>query len=283
MSDFADSSPAAQAPNLAPKQTLSRWPQRLLSLSAKFWFVIAAIGQWLFVYYILLAYGPRTASGNFASWDETGLIEGYTQGDWLGNLGFISHVLLAVIVMGGGTMQLVPALRKRFPAVHRWTGRTYLAVAVFMAVGGIALTWVRGSRLNDIGALGTTIDGILILVAAAFALRFAIARRIDTHRRWAMRLFIFASGVWFTRVGYMGWAMLTGGAGISRSLDGPFDLFIAYGSWAVPWLILELYMRACDSRSAGFKLAMTGVVTAGALFTAVGVFGAWMMMWSPHI
>lgn len=247
------------------------------------WFLVAAAGQWLFVYYVLAAYGPPTVAGNYAAWDETGLIQGYTAGDWLGNLGFISHVLLAAVITAGGTMQLVPPLRRRFPAVHRWTGRIFMAVAVFMAVGGIALIWVRGTKLNDIVALGTTIDGILILVAAGFALRHAIARRIDSHRRWAMRLFILVSGVWFLRVLYMAWGISTRGVGIGERMNGPTDYVLAFACYLLPLAMLELYLRACDSRSAAIKLAMAAGMVVASAATALGIFGAWMVMWSPHV
>ncbi|WP_203293346.1 DUF2306 domain-containing protein [Maricaulis parjimensis] len=279
MSD-ASAPTAARSPVPPAGLSLSR---TLLSASAKLWFLAAATGQWMFVYYITLAYLPVTVAGDYASWDDTGLMEGYTQGDAWGNLAFISHVLLAAVITAGGLLQLTPALRKRFPALHRWTGRTYMLIAVFMALGGIGLIWIRGTRVNDVAALGTTMDAILILVAAGFALRHAMARQINSHRRWAMRLFIFVSGVWFTRIGYMGWAMLTGGAGMSRDLTGWFDSFIAWGSFLIPWILLELYMRAQDSRSSAVKFAMSGVVLLAAAFTALGVFGAWMMMWSPHI
>ncbi|MEE2566836.1 DUF2306 domain-containing protein [Hyphobacterium marinum] len=255
----------------------------LLKASAIAWFIPAAIGQWLFAYYVLAAYGPSTATGQWSEWDQTGLMQGYTVGDLIGNLVFISHVLLTAVITVGGTLQLVPPLRKRYPAVHRFTGRTFLIVAVILAVGGIWMIWGRGSRLTDIGGWGTTLNAVLILVAAAIAVTFAVRRQIDRHRRWAMRLFIFVSGVWFTRLGYMAWAILTGGTGMSRSLDGPFDLFIAFGSYLVPWAVLEIYLAASDSRSDVFKLSTAGLTLAATAVTAIGVFGAWNVMWSPHI
>jgi hypothetical protein len=51
----------------------------------------------------------------------------------------------------------------------------------------------------------------------------------------------------------------------------------------LPWAILELYLRACDSRAVPVKLGMAGVMLAAAGVTALGVFGAWMVMWSPHV
>lgn len=255
----------------------------VLKTTGLLWFLVAVIGQWLFAYYVIAAYGLPTVSGNWSSWDDTGLIQGYTVDDLIGNLAFVSHALLTAIVCVGGTMQLMPPIRNRFPAIHRWTGRTYLLVAVVMSVGGIWMIWGRGSRLNDIGGWGTTVNGVLVLITAATAFYFIKQRKIDQHRRWAMRTFILLSGVWFTRLGYMSWAIATGGLGMSRSLDGPFDMFIAYGSYLLPLAVLELYFLASNSRSDGVKLAVSGLMVAATAATALGVFGAWMMMWSPHV
>lgn len=257
--------------------------QRILKSSGLLWFLAAMVGQWLFAYYVIAAYAPETVAGNWAEWDETGLIQGFTAGDLVGNLAFISHALLTAIICIGGTMQLMPPVRKRFPALHRWTGRTYLTIGAVMAIGGIWMIWGRGSRLTEIGGWGTTINGLLALVTIVVAFYFAKRREIDRHRRWAMRTFILLSGVWFTRLGYMAWAILTGGAGMSRSLNGPFDIFIAFGSYLLPLAILEIYLAASDSRSSGFKLATSVVMLAAAGITALGTFGAWMMMWSPHV
>ncbi len=237
----------------APSRKASR-AHSLLKASGLLWFLVAVIGQWLFAYYVIAAYGPPTASGNWANWDDVGLIQGYTAGDLVGNLAFVSHALLTAIVCIGGTMQLMPPIRNRFPAIHRWTGRTYLLVAAIMSVGGIWMIWGRGSRLTEIGGWGTTINGLLVLVTAIVAFHFARRRQIDQHRRWAMRTFILLSGVWFTRLGYMSWAIMTGGLGMSRSLDGPFDMFIAFGSYLLPLAILEIYFLASESRSSGGTL-----------------------------
>ncbi|WP_421786345.1 DUF2306 domain-containing protein [Hyphobacterium sp.] len=258
-------------------------PHTLLKSTGLLWFLAAVIGQWLFAYYVIAAYAPETLSGQWERWDETGLIQGFTVDDLIGNLAFISHALLTAVVCIGGTLQLMPPVRRRFPALHRWTGRTYLTVGAFLAIGGIWMIWVRGTQLTLTGAWGTTINGLMVLVTIGVAYHFARKRDIDRHRRWAMRTFILLSGVWFTRLGYMAWAILTGGAGMSRSLDGPFDLFIAFGSYLVPLAVLEIYLAASDSHSRTFKLATSAVMVAAAGFTALGVFGAWTVMWSPHV
>jgi len=262
----------------------ARLAQSSLKASAILWFITATIGQWIFVYYILKAYGPNTLAGNFAGWDDTGLISGYVDGDLFGNLMFALHVFLAAVVTVGGTLQLTPQLRKRFPALHRATGRVFLTVAVFLALGGLWMTWGRGTRLSDVGALGTSFVGVLILVFSAFTLRHAIKRQIDQHRRWAMRTFIVVNGVWFFRLGLTGWFLINQGpVGHSRNLDGPADIIISFACYLIPLAILELYQRAVDARSSTPKWIMTGVVTLGAGATALGVFSAYMMLWSPHL
>ena len=248
------------------------------------WFLVAAAGQWTFVWYILNVYGVTTAAGNPQDWNETGLMVGYVDGDWFGNLMFGVHVLLAAVITMGGTLQLVPVLRKRLPALHRWNGRIFMVIAVVLAVGGLWMTWLREARLSDLGALGVSLNGILILIAAPIALHLAMKRRIDQHRRWAMRLFILVNGVWFFRIGFMAWIIIMQGpVGSTRQLDGPFDLTLAFACYLLPLAVLELYFRAGRAQSAAPKLAVAGLVLLLTLVTAVGIFGAWMFMWSPHL
>lgn len=248
------------------------------------WFLVAAAGQWTFVWYILNVYGLTTASGDIEAWNNTRPIVGYVANDFIGNLMFAIHVLLAAVITVGGTLQLVPVLRHRLPAVHRWNGRVFMLIAVILAAGGLWMTWVRDARLSDLGALGVSFNGILILIVAPIALRLAMLRRIDEHRRWAMRLFILINGVWFFRIGFMAWIIaMQGPVGSTSRLDGPFDLTLAFGCYLLPLAMLELYFRAGRAKSATPKLAMAGLVLALTLVTAVGIFGAWMFMWSPHL
>jgi hypothetical protein len=261
-----------------------RAAQRALKASGILWFLVALTGQWLFVAYIAVAYGLTTAAGDYAAWDDTGLIMGFAAGDAFGNFMFAAHVLLAAVVTIGGSLQLIPTIRHRIPVVHRWNGRIFMIISVFMAVGGLWMVWGRGARLSEIGSIGLSIDGILILVAAAIALNFAVRRQIDSHRRWAMRLFILVNAVWFYRLGFMAWIILMQGpVGVGDNLDGPFDITISFLCYLLPLAVLELYMRACDSTKAAGKWMTTGLMLVGTAVTALGIFGAWMFMWSPNM
>lgn len=248
------------------------------------WFLVAAVGQAAFVGFILAFYGTRTAAGNYAGWNDKPLIDGYIAGDQTGNFVFAAHVLLASVVTLAGLMQLVPAIRRAFPALHRWSGRTFLVIAAFMALSGFWLTLVRGTSLSAVSSVAILIDGVLILLFGALAWRHAVKRRFDRHRIWAMRTFMAVSGVWFLRIGIMGWVLVNQGpVGMSGSLSGPADIVLVFGSYLIPLGLLELYFRAGRSTRAAPKFLTAAVILVAAVFTAIGVFGTIALMWGPYL
>ncbi|MEM9302891.1 MAG: DUF2306 domain-containing protein [Pseudomonadota bacterium] len=254
-----------------------------LRRAARFWFLATVAGQWLFAVYLLVAYAAPVAIGDPAALNETGPITGYVEGDLVGNLFLLAHVLLAIVISFGGALQLVPQLRARAPAFHRWNGRIFLTIGLIGAVSGLWLTWGRGSRLSDVGALSVTLNGILIIGVAAQAWRTAMQRRFTEHRRWAVRTFLLVSGVWTFRLGLMGWLMLNQGLkGNTAKLDGPMDLAIGFGSYLLPLAIAELFFLAERRGNSGLRRVTAAVLTAATLAMCFGIFAAWMMLWRPH-
>ncbi len=264
----------------APSQATGR----LLQFSGVLWFLTAAIGQWIFVYYVAAHYIPILARNGLPGLENTQLPDGYVPGDWVGNIAIATHVLIAIVIIGTGPLQLIPQIRNRFRAFHRMVGRTYMATAALTSAAGLYLVWTRGVPGGAAGLAAISLDAVLIFIFAAIALRFAIRREIDRHRRWAMRLFMVVSAVWFFRIGLMLWFLTTGGAGIDpETFSGPFVTFIYFGQMFVPLAFLELYFRAQDSDSATLKLSVTFLVAAAAVATAAGVFAAAMGMWFPRL
>jgi len=248
------------------------------------WFTIAAVGQAAFIAFILAFYGVRTVTGNFAGWNDKPLIVGYVRGDDAGNIVFAAHVLLASVVTLGGLMQMIPALRRKWPGLHRWTGRTFLVVAAFLALSGVWMAAARGAYLSVVSAVAILINSLLILFFAGLAWRHAIERRFERHRVWAMRTFMVVSGVWFLRVGLMGWIVVNRGpVGMTDDMSGPADIVMTFGSYLIPLAFLELYRAAERSANGVAKALVATLILVAAAFTAAGVFGTTAFMWLPHI
>lgn len=248
------------------------------------WFVVAAVGQAAFIGFILAFYGVRTATGNFAGWNDKPLIDGYIKGDDLGNVVFAAHVLLASVVTLCGLMQLIPGLRRGWPRLHRWTGRTFLGLAIFMALSGAGLSVVRGTYLSVISAVAILINGLLILIFAGLAWRHAVKRRFAEHRLWALRTFMVVSGVWFLRVGLMGWVVVNRGpVGMTKDMSGPADIVLTFGSYLIPLAFLELHGAAERSANGALKVLTAAAVVAASVFMALGVFGTIAFMWAPYL
>lgn len=273
---------AASRPRSSPAATGSSL--KALRWSAGLWFLLALLGQWLFAYYIAMVYARPVAIGDFAAINNTDKITGYVAGDGLGNGMLIGHVLAGGLISAFGLLQLLPPVRRRWPGLHRWNGRLFLSLGILGALSGLYLTWVRGSRLSDLGAIGISINGVLILIAAAYAWVYARSNNLGLHRQWAIRAFLLVNGVWMFRLGLTAWFLLNQGPrGNTAKLDGPFDLTWSVGCYLLPLLLAELYFRAESSRSGARQWLAAGVLTISSGLMALGVFGAWMMLWRPHL
>lgn len=55
---------------LTGKLELNSVADSALKTATGFWFVVAVIGQWALLYYIVAFYGPSTFTGNFRAWTK---------------------------------------------------------------------------------------------------------------------------------------------------------------------------------------------------------------------
>ncbi len=280
------SMPEASNADDAPPAARVDGASAVLSGAACVWFFTALVGQWTFLYYIAAFYDAATLRGDFAAWSRnTFLLKGYVAGDTSGNLAFATHVLLASIVTFGGAMQLVSQARPWLRPFHRWNGRMFVATAIAGALSGLYMIWVRGSRANFTAGLATSLDALLIITFAVLAWRAARARAFATHRRWALRTYIAANGVWFQRVGVFGWIVFNNNVavGMTKVFDGWFDLSWAFACYLLPLALLELYLRVKDRAQANGRYAMAAGLL---LLTAVmgfGIYSAFAFVWRPFL
>jgi uncharacterized membrane protein len=259
------------------------FPPRALAASARAWFVVAALGQLAFLTYIVGFYGRAAWRGAPEQWNKV-LTHGWIAGDLAGNLVVAAHLAFAALVVLGGLVQLLPQVRARWPKLHRWNGRVYVAAACTVAIAGLVMIWTRGAAGALAQDVAININAFLILGFAAQAYRHARARRFDAHRRWALRLWIAVGGVWFFRLMLPLWIVVNQGpVGFDpETFQGPAITAISILDYALPLSVLELYFRAQRAGAAG-RLAMAGGLGACTLLTAAGVAAASMLLWLPHL
>ncbi len=269
-------------PIAAPRNRRARnW----LDLSAKIWFVVTAIGQWFFVFYINGFFGPRFISRGVDGFEGTHLPNGYVPGDDIGNSALALHVLAGGLIIAAGQIQLIPAIRSKLPRLHRYSGWFYMMASVAVSVAGMYLVWTRerqiGSLIQDIGTTGS---GVLVMLFVPLALYYAIKRNFAAHRRWALRLFMVVSAVWFLRLLIFGWLMLTGGYGMDfKTFTGPFLYFAGFAQYLLPLAVLELYFWAQKPKNKAWRGAVAGMITVSSAYMAVGVLAITMGFWIPRV
>lgn len=258
-------------------------PPRALALSASIWFLIAMLGQWTFVAFILAFHLPPTLRGDFLALNNKPHITGWVPGDTMGNAQLLAHVFFAALVTFAGVVQFVPAIRRRWPALHRWNGRVFMVTALVATLSGFYLTWIRGSTLGPGSTTSISLNGLLIVVFLALAWRSALARDFTTHRRHALRAWLLVNGVWFLRIGIVLAGLGLAPFGHEMSYDGMVFIGVSFMSWLLPLAVVELYLRAGDSNRAGFQYAVAGLLLVLAVVTLAGSAAAAAFMWWPRL
>lgn len=264
----------------APVASPSR---RALRFAAAGWFIAAILGQTAFAGFILAFVVPRLMAGDLPGLNDKQHITGYVPGDLAGNAQLLAHLLVGALMTLSAMLQLLPGVRARHPAWHRWNGRVFMVAAIVATLSGFYLTWVRGSQLNLASAVSTSLNGALILLTLGLAWRAARAGQVAAHRRHALRAFLLVNGVWFLRLGLASAAITLAAAGQRIDLDGPLFLAVGVGSWVLPLAVLELYFAAERGRSDGLRWATAALVLLLALATAAAGAVAWVAMWAPRL
>ena len=253
-----------------------------LKAAARFWFAVVVAGQLLFAFTVASFYALTALRGDYHKWNFT---NGYVPGFSMGNTAVIMHVASAVIIMLAGAVQLVPQVRNRFPVFHRWNGRIYLLTAVTLSVGGLYMTWFRGS-VGDLSVhLGSTLNAILIWLCGAMALRYALARDFRTHRRWALRFFLVVSASWFFRIGFfLALLIFKGPFGFDpTTFRGPFLTFMTFAQYLIPLAILEIYLQAQDRPGVLRRMATASLLFVMTLVMVAGLFAVAIAQWVPQV
>jgi uncharacterized membrane protein len=262
---------------------LSSVADTALKAAARFWFVVAVVGQLIFAFTVASFYGMASLRGDWRAWNK-GMAHGYVSGDTMGNFAVAVHLVSAVIVILAGVVQLIPQIRDRAPSLHRWNGRLYIVTAFTISIAGLYMMWVRGSVGDLSQHLGQSLNAVLIMLCAVMALRYAMARDFKTHRRWALRLYLVVSASLVIRAGlFLSLLINHGPFGFDpTTFSGPFITFISFAQYLVPLAVLEIYFRAQDAGAPG-RLGITAGLFVLTLAMAGGIFAVTMAAWLPRV
>ena len=91
-----------------------------------------------------------------------------------------THFAVGGLVLAIGPFQFLPAARARWPSVHRWIGRIYVAGCIFSGVAGLILA--SNTNAGPIAQTGFTLLAIYWLVSTTMAFLKARGRDFAEHR-----------------------------------------------------------------------------------------------------
>lgn len=98
----------------------------------------------------------------------------------------LTHILPAMLFMILGPLQFARGLRSRYPQMHRWSGRIFLAASAVVGITGLRLAYGKTIGGMDEKA-AIVLFGTLFLISLGSALRHALRREFARHREWMIR------------------------------------------------------------------------------------------------
>ncbi|WP_153799883.1 DUF2306 domain-containing protein [Foetidibacter luteolus] len=199
-------------------------------------------------------------------------------------MGIGVHFAMGGIILVLGNIQLLEKIRNRWPAFHRFTGRVYVVACLLAALGGLAFIAVKGTIGGAVMNAGFGLYGLLMLIAGIETWRHAIARRLELHRAWALRLYALAIGSWLYRMDYGFWLMLADGIGHQKNFEGLFDRIMAFFFYLPNLLIAEAFIRMRGKKMHLLLQALSTIVILLMIaILAVGTYYFTKFYWGPAI
>lgn len=99
----------------------------------------------------------------------------------------VVHVAGAATALLVSPLQLMPAIRRGRPALHRWLGRIYVVGCTVGGIAGLPLAW--GSAAGPIASAGFGSLALGWLATTLVGWRAGAQRRLVEHRSWMVRSF----------------------------------------------------------------------------------------------
>jgi uncharacterized membrane protein len=237
----------------------------------------------LFGIYILAFYAGAVAAQDLPAWNAV-LPRIYESRTPTATVAIGLHFLGGGLILLLGCIQLIARVRDRFPAVHRLLGRVYVVASLLAGIGGLGFIIAKGTVGGVVMDVGFGLYGVLVVLCAGQAYRHARARRIDTHRAWALRLFALAIGSWLYRMDYGFWLLLVGETGHTEEFRGVFDRVMDFWFYLPNLLVVEIFLRGRRTvASVTTRRLATGTLLVATAFLLLGTYFFTTEIWGPAI
>lgn len=181
----------------------------------------------------------------------------YVEHPWMTLL----HSLPGFLFMALGPLQFISTIRKRWIHLHRMSGRIYLGVCTFVAIGAISMGFalpIWGWTALQWGTLGYS---LLLLFFVFKAYRHIRARQFAQHREWMIRGFATGLSIATFRV-IVGDVLLPIGVDFTTAWNTS-----ALISFPINLAAAELWIRATRGRKIPAVKADSSLVVPGRVVT----------------
>jgi hypothetical protein len=249
-------------------------------------FALAAVvwaSSILFALYILAGYIGDWVARTLMRWNDTlpGLYDARTP---LATTGVGLHIAAGSVLLTLGFIQLIGPVRRAFPTLHAWIGRVYVVAAITAGIGGLTFVVVKGTIGGVAMNLGFGFYGVLTVLTAVQAYRYARRRDFERHRSWAIRLFALVIGSWLYRMDYGFWFIAMNGFGHTHAFSGPFDTVMDFAFYLPNLAVAEILIRSSRYRwSTVAAIAMSATCAVAAIVVLVGTYYFTKYYWGPAI
>lgn len=151
---------------------------------------------------------------------------------------WFAHVLAGVAFGITGPVQFVRALRQRFGALHRVSGRIFVLSGAVLGLSGTSLLAQVTPERTPLVDIARGLFGQALLIALALAMAAIRERDFIRHRAWAIRAYAIGMGLGAVGLVFFPIYIITGRPPHGLAAD---ILFVA--SWAMTIVFAEVVIR----------------------------------------
>jgi hypothetical protein len=158
----------------------------------------------------------------------------------------VTHMLIAPIALLLGPLQFLPGFRARYPKVHRYAGRTYVAACVIAGLTALAMTpYASGGPVAGLGFGILAVSWIATTLGGWWA---AVRRHLDLHRLCMRLSYAMTFGAVMLRL------QIPFGLMLGYTSYSAMSVWLAYTSWIPNVLVVLAYtaLERARARTVGF-------------------------------